>query len=69
MSASRSKRSSTWIRRLGRQWTLISEDIGTVGEAQAARKLVEEDKVDILVSPAHGYRNYRSWMLDLGERA
>ena len=49
---------------LGEKWTLISEDIGTVGEAQAARKLVEEDGVDILVSPAHGYRNYRSWMND-----
>jgi branched-chain amino acid transport system substrate-binding protein len=48
---------------LGRPWTLISEDIGTVGEAQAARKLVEEDGVSILVSPAHGYRNYRSWMI------
>jgi branched-chain amino acid transport system substrate-binding protein len=48
---------------LGRPWTLISEDIGTVGEAQAARKLVEEDGVTILVSPAHGYRNYRSWMI------
>jgi branched-chain amino acid transport system substrate-binding protein len=48
---------------LGRPWTLISEDIGTVGEAQAARKLVEEDGVTILVSPAHGYRNYRAWML------
>jgi branched-chain amino acid transport system substrate-binding protein len=49
---------------LGRPWVLISEDIGTVGEAQAARKLVEQDGVEILVSQAHGYRNYRSWMND-----
>lgn len=47
---------------LGRTWVLISEDIGTVGEAQAARKLVEEDGVEILVSQAHGYRNYRAFM-------
>ncbi|MBN2113385.1 MAG: ABC transporter substrate-binding protein [Acidimicrobiia bacterium] len=49
---------------LGQTWQLISEDIGTVGEAQAARKLVEEDGVIILVSQAHGYRNYRAWMND-----
>jgi len=48
---------------LGRPWRLISEDIGTVGEAQAARKLIEEDGVEILVSPAHGYRNYRQFFL------
>ena len=48
---------------LGRPWTLISEDIGTVGEAQAARKLVEEVGVEILVSPAHGFRNYRQEFL------
>ncbi|MBM3695147.1 MAG: ABC transporter substrate-binding protein [Actinobacteria bacterium] len=47
---------------LGRPWVLISEDLGTVGEAQAARKLVEEAGVEILVSQAHGYRNYRAWM-------
>ncbi|MFH1329236.1 MAG: ABC transporter substrate-binding protein [Actinomycetota bacterium] len=49
---------------LGREWQLISEDIGTQGEAQAARKLVEEQGVTILVSQAHGYRNYRAWMND-----
>ena len=47
---------------LGRPWVLVSEDIGTVGEAVAARKLIEQDGAEILVSPAHGYRTYRSWL-------
>ena len=47
---------------LGRQWTLISEDIGTVGEGPAARTCLEQHGAEILVSPAHGYRTYRSWL-------
>ena len=47
---------------LGRSWDLISEDIGTVGEGQAARKCLERHSANILVSPAHGYRPYRSWL-------
>ena len=47
---------------LGRTWDLISEDIGTVGEGQAARTCLERHGADILVSPAHGYRPYRSWL-------
>lgn len=48
---------------LGRPWETYHEDIGTVGEGQAARKLVEQIGVDILVSPAHEYRTYRDWIL------
>jgi hypothetical protein len=49
---------------LGRHWDFIAEDIGTVGEASAARKLIEEDGVDILISPAHGYGPYRTWFME-----
>jgi ABC-type branched-subunit amino acid transport system substrate-binding protein len=49
---------------LGRHWDFIAEDIGTVGEAQAAHKLIEENGVDILISPAHGYGPYRSWFIE-----
>lgn len=49
---------------LGCPWEVIHEDIGTVGEGQAARKLLEADGVDILVSPAHEYFTYRDFVLD-----
>ncbi len=49
---------------LGRHWDFIAEDIGTVGEAAAARKMIEEDGVDILISPAHGYGSYRTWFIE-----
>ncbi len=49
---------------LGRHWDFVAEDIGTVGEAAAAHKLIEEDGVDILISPAHGYGPYRSWFIE-----
>lgn len=49
---------------LGRPWETYHEDIGTVGEGQAARKLVEQIGVDILVSAAHEYRTYRPWLLE-----
>ena len=44
---------------LGRTWQLISEDLGTPGEAQAARICLEQHGAEILVSQAHGYRTYR----------
>ena len=50
---------------LGRTMQIIHEDIGTVGEGQAARKLVEQDKVDVLLSPAHEYFTYRDWILNV----
>lgn len=49
---------------LGRDLVVIHEDIGTIGEARAARKLVEFEGVDILLNPAHGYGFYRDWMVD-----
>ncbi|MGH2576649.1 MAG: ABC transporter substrate-binding protein, partial [Actinomycetota bacterium] len=50
---------------LGRPWETYHEDIGTVGEGQAARKLVDQIGVDILVSPAHEYRTYRDFILEV----
>ena len=49
---------------LGRNFVAIHQDIGTIGEAQAARKLIEQDRVDILFCAAHEYLSYRDWMLD-----
>jgi hypothetical protein len=49
---------------LGRTWELVSEDIGTVGEGQAARTCLEQHGAEILVSEAHGYGTYRSWLLE-----
>lgn len=49
---------------LGRQWELVHEDLGTVGEAQAARTCLEQHGAEILVSAAHGYRTYRDFMLE-----
>ena len=49
---------------LGREWQLISEDIGTPGEAQAARICLEQHGAEIVVSQAHGYRQYRDYMLE-----
>lgn len=49
---------------LGRPLTVIHEDIGTVGEAQAARKLLEQDGANVLVSAAHNYLTYRDFLLD-----
>jgi len=47
---------------LGKTITAIHQDIGTVGEARAARKLVDSDGVDILLNPAHNYLSYREFM-------
>jgi len=49
---------------LGRTWELYSEDIGTVGEAQAARTCLEQHGAEVVVSIAHGYRTYRDFMLE-----
>ena len=48
---------------LGREITTVHEDIGTVGEGQAARTCVEQHGADIVLSPAHEYLGYRDWML------
>jgi len=52
---------------LGREWTLVSEDLGTVGEAQAARACIETHEAEVIVSIAHGYREYRDYMLEIWE--
>ena len=52
---------------LGRQWQMFSEDLGTVGEAQAARACLERHDAEIIVSIAHGYREYRDFMIEQWE--
>jgi hypothetical protein len=49
---------------LGRTWLLVSEDLGSVGEGQAARSCVELHGAEIVVSMSHGYRAYRDFMLE-----
>jgi hypothetical protein len=49
---------------LGRTWETYHEDLGTVGEAQAARTCLEQRKAEIIVSIAHGYRTYRDFMME-----
>lgn len=49
---------------LGKPMRAIHQDLGTVGEARAARKLVDSDGVDILLNPAHSYLSYREFMLE-----
>jgi hypothetical protein len=52
---------------LGRTWKTYHEDLGTVGEAQAARTCMDRHNADILVSIAHGYRTYRDLMMQRWE--
>lgn len=52
---------------LGRSWELFHEDLGTVGEAQAARTCLEQHGAEIVVSMAHGYRTYRDFMMEWWE--
>ncbi len=49
---------------LGREWQLVSEDLGTVGEGQAARACLERHGAEVVVSVAHGYREYRDFMVE-----
>jgi ABC-type branched-subunit amino acid transport system substrate-binding protein len=48
---------------LGRKLTLTNQDIGTLGEGAVARKLVENEKVDVLLNVANGYLAYRDWLM------
>ncbi|MEM1332957.1 MAG: ABC transporter substrate-binding protein [Actinomycetota bacterium] len=48
---------------LGRQWEVVPEDLGTVGEAQAAQGCLERHDAEIIVSIAHGYQEYRNVMM------
>jgi hypothetical protein len=52
---------------LGRTWETFHEDLGTVGEAQAARTCLEQHGAEIVVSIAHGYRTYRDFMMEWWE--
>jgi len=52
---------------LGRPVTAIHQDIGTIGEAQAARKLVQNQRVEVLLNAAHEYMSYRDWILQYME--
>jgi branched-chain amino acid transport system substrate-binding protein len=52
---------------LGRPWELFHEDLGTAGEAQAARTCLEQHGAEIVVSIAHGYRTYRDFMMEWWE--
>ena len=49
---------------LGRTWEFYAEDLGTVGEAQAARNCLEKHGAEIVVSISHGYRTYRDFMME-----
>lgn len=49
---------------LGRKLVPIHQDIGTIGEARAARKLVDSEGVEILLNSAHNYMSYRDYILD-----
>jgi hypothetical protein len=52
---------------LGRSWKMFHEDLGTVGEAQAARTCMDRHNAEIVVSMAHGYRTYRDSMMQRWE--
>jgi ABC-type branched-subunit amino acid transport system substrate-binding protein len=49
---------------LGRTLEVIDKDIVSAGEAAIAKKLVEQDGVDVLFNVAYDYPSYRDWMLD-----
>jgi ABC-type branched-subunit amino acid transport system substrate-binding protein len=49
---------------LGRKLVPIHQDIGTIGEARAARKLVDSEDIDILLNAAHNYMSYRDYILE-----
>ena len=52
---------------LGREWQHIGADLGTVGEAQAARECLEVHGAEVMVSIAHGYSTYRDFMIEWWE--
>lgn len=47
---------------LNRPFVTIHEDIGTVGEEEAAKRLVREENVEVLLNIAHNYETYRNWL-------
>jgi len=49
---------------LGRKLVPIHQDIGTIGEARAARKLIDSENVEVLLNAAHSYMSYRDYVLE-----
>jgi len=49
---------------LGRKLVPIHQDIGTIGEARAARKLIDGENVEVLLNAAHSYMSYRDFVLE-----
>lgn len=49
---------------LGRKIELINQDLGTIGEGEAAKILLESKDVDILFGVAGEYQSYRDWLLN-----
>ena len=49
---------------LGRKLVPIHQDIGTIGEARAARKLIDGEDIDVLLNAAHSYMSYRDYALE-----
>ncbi|MDB3935918.1 ABC transporter substrate-binding protein [Granulosicoccus sp.] len=49
---------------LGRKLVPIHQDIGTIGEARAARKLIDGESIDVLLNSAHSYMSYRDYVLE-----
>lgn len=50
---------------LGTPWVAIHQDVGTIGEAQATRKLIESDGADIILNISHEYPSYRDWVMSV----
>ncbi|MBX2883740.1 MAG: ABC transporter substrate-binding protein [Granulosicoccus sp.] len=48
---------------MGRPLAAIHEDIGTIGEARGVRRLLNVEKIDILLNSSHGYDQYREMLL------
>jgi len=48
---------------MGRPLSVIHEDIGSIGEARGVRRLLNVEKVDILLNPSHEYDEYRETLL------
>lgn len=49
---------------LGRKMVPIHQDIGTIGEARAARKLIDGESIEVLLNSAHSYMSYRDFILE-----
>ena len=48
---------------MGRPITVIHEDIGVIGETRGVRRLLNEEKIDILLNSSHRYDQYREMLL------